>query len=251
MTSQHQSVTLGDCDPADRPAVSDAPNEGDRRRIRRARRQARVQHAEIEKARDAATLMAFRVEIGAVIRSASPLLISLLARDGLTLDDAVARLEPSELWPRRPRLSTRGCKRPSHGHLLRYYLQRVGPTQLSVPPLHSHRFDRTDGSYVILQAVDHSLELEASIPSIWLQTRFGELRVQFDEALPDTIATACVGRTIDEIVDHDAWRGRGWRIVAVEEPVASYFGQTLIVATGSVPHSITWPDAAGTELTSL
>lgn len=245
MIRTRQGVIRGDSDPASRSGVSDAPTNSDRQRIRQARRQARFQHAEIEEVRDAAALAAFRAEIGAVIRSASPLLISLLGLEGLTFDSAVARLKPSELWPRRPRLSARGCKRPSHGHLLRYYLLGIGPTQLSVPPLPSRRFDRDDGSYIVLQMVDHSLELAASIPPVWLKTRFGQLRVQLDTALPDTIAAACVGRMIEEVVDHEAWRGRGWRIVAVEEPVASYFGQTLVVAMGSVPYRITWPESDG------
>ena len=41
------------------------------------------------------------------------------------LDDAVALIEPSALWPRYPR---RMSKLPIHRHLLRYYLAGVQAT---------------------------------------------------------------------------------------------------------------------------
>lgn len=243
MTRTRQGRALGDVDLADRPGVSDAPTDDDRRRIRKARRQARARYAEIEAAREAQAAAVFRAELDAVVRSASPLLISLLAVDGLTLDEAVALIEPGQPWPRQPRLSGRSFGHPARNHLLRYYLAGMPRGRLAEPS-HEHTFHRAEGDYLTMKVVDHSLELEAKIAPVWLETRFGELRVQLDDALPETIATACVGRLLEEIVDHKAWRGRGWRIIDIEEPVAAYFGQTLVVAAVSVPYRITRPPPA-------
>ncbi|WP_415642399.1 hypothetical protein [Sphingomonas antarctica] len=227
--------------------MSDVATASDVRRMEKARRQAQLRYAEIQATRDAQAAVAFRAELSDVVRSASPLLISLLAIDGLTLDAAVALIDPAQSWPHQPRLSGRSFKHSAHNHLLRYYIARLPPDQRAKPPSHEHTFHRINGNWVTMKVVDHLLEPEARIAPVWLETRCGELRVQLDEALPETLATAAVGRLVEEIVDHVAWRGRGWRILATEEPVASYFGQTLIIATGSVPYRIAWPQPAVSE----
>lgn len=92
----------------------------------------------------------------------------------------------------------------------------------------------------MVHVVDHSIELIARIGRVYLFTLFGELRVELDDELPEVILSACIGWLIDEIVDHEALRGRGWRIVAVEESYPPLQGQTLVVATGSVPYRMPW-----------
>ena len=225
--------------PAVRLHAFDKPTAGDRRRLRQARRVARARAAAIEMARDDAMLAAFRAEIGAVVRSASPLLVSLLADEGLTLDDAAATIRPQACWPARPRLSGTLVGRRVHPHLLRYNMIGLSNGQLSEPPLHGRWIERADGGYILVQLADHSIEMNALIGRVWLETRFGELRVEFVEKVPETLFTGCVGRLIEEIVDHEALRGRGWRIVAIQE-VSPISGQTLIVATGSVPYRMPW-----------
>lgn len=245
MTVKRPSRAVGDADRAEGPGVSDAPTDSDHRRIRKARRQARTRYAAIEAARAVEAAAAFRAELGVIVRSASSLLISLLAIDGLTLDVAVTLIEPGRPWPRQPRLAGRSFGHRVSNHLLRYYIAGTPAGRSAEPPVSQHTFYREDGDYLTMKVVAHSLELEARIAPLWLETRFGELRVQLDEALPETIAIACVGRLIEEVVDHHAWRGRGWRIVDVEDAVAPYFGQTLIVTAGSAPYCITWPQPAG------
>lgn len=221
------------------PDLLDKPTAGDRRRLRRARREARARAAAIGMARDHALLAAFRAEVGAVVRSASPLLISLLAGERLTLDDVAELMRPQACWPARPRLSGALAGRRVHPHLLRYHMIGLSNGQLSEPPLHGHRIERADGGYLLVQIADHSVDLNALIGRVWLETRFGELRVELMDEVPETLFTGCVGRLIEEIVDHEALRGRGWRIVAIEEssPIS---GQTLIVAMGSVQYRMPW-----------
>lgn len=245
MTVKRPDRAVGNADRAQGPGVSDGPTDSDHRRIRKARRQAWTRYAEIDAARAVEAAAAFRAELGVVVRSASSLLVSLLAADGLTLDDAVTLVEPGRPWPGQPRLASRSFGHPVGNHVLRYYMAGMRAGRLAEPPVSQHTFYRADGDYLTMQVVAHSLELEARIAPLWLETRFGELRVQLDEALPETIAIACVGRLIEEVVDHQAWRGRGWRIVDVEDAVAPYFGQTLIVTAGSAPYRITWPQPSG------
>ncbi|WP_415643918.1 hypothetical protein [Sphingomonas antarctica] len=68
------------------------------------------------------------------------------------------------------------------------------------------------------------------------------LRVELDDVLPDTVLMGSIGHMIDEIVDYVAWRGRGWRIIATEDGHPLLQGQALIVAMGSEPYRVTWPE---------
>lgn len=224
--------------------MSDPPTDGDRLRIRRARRHARALHAEVEVNRDAGRLAALRIEIGATVRSASPVLIALLATHGLTLDQAVALIQPARFWPFRSTSPNQLRRYTIRNPLWRYYMMTTPASRQPRAPRHARTFYDANGDYVSIQLVDHSLEVEAKIGPVWFETRFGELRIQLDEAFPEALAIACVGRLIEDVVDHHAWRGRGWRIVDVEDAVASYFGQTLIVRAASVPYRMTWPQPA-------
>ncbi len=184
----------------------------------------------------------FRTEIGDVVRSTSPLLISLLAIEGLTLDDAMALMKPGRFWPHEPQLWNRPRKPALHTHVPKYDPVGLQPMKICKHPLHSHRFDRPDGDYLDINIVDHSLELCARVKPVFLQTRFGVLRIELDDVIPDTVLTGSIGRTIDEIVDHEAWRGRGWRIIATEDGYPPLQGQALVVAMGSVPYRVIWPE---------
>lgn len=163
----------------------------------------------------------------------------MLAVEGLTLDDAVALLQPLAGWPSRPRLSGPRGARPLYAHMLRPDVAGVPPMQISESALIGHRFHRAEGGYLHLKVVDHSLELEAQVGPAFMISRFGELRIELDFELPQTLFTACVGRLIEEVVDHQVWRGRGWRIVAIEEGFVLW-SQTLVVAMGSVPYRMPW-----------
>lgn len=226
----------------EKTSVSDGPTEEDRRRVRKARRQARADAAQIENDRAAALMTVFRTEISHVVRSTSPLLISVLASEGLTLDDAMALMKPGQFWPHEPQLRNRPRKPAIHAHTPKYYPVGLRPMQICKHPVHSHRFHRPDGDYLDINIVDHSLELCARIKPVLLQTRFGVLRVELDDVIPDTVLTGSIGRSIDEVIDHEAWRGRGWRIIATEDGHGPLQGQALVVAMGIEPYRVTWPE---------
>lgn len=214
----------------------DGPTDGDRRRLRNARRQARARLAEIEAERKAAVAAVFRDGVRQAVRSASPLLVSLLAKHGLTLDDVVGLLEPSELWL--TRVGARGGTRKDSvtGHLFRYYMAGAGSAL--APAVSRHTFHRLDEDYLAIRVVGHSLELDARIGRVRLETRFGELRIELMDQLPEAVFTGCIGAMVDQVVDHRCWRGKGWRIVGIEEAMTPYHGQVLVVAAGSVPYRL-------------
>ncbi len=222
------------------PGITDVPTPDDHRRLRSARRLAHRGSRENKAVFDAAMLATFRAELGAVVRSASPVLIGLLELDGLPLDHAVALIMPQDDWPRKPRLA------PSPFNLSRRpltlpakYTSARLPQALSYPA-NGYRYDRPDGGHLHLQVMDHSLELVARIGRALFVTRFGELRIELADELPEAIVTACLGRMIDEVVDHPALRGRGWPIVDFEDSGMPLAGHELIVRTGSVPYRMPW-----------
>jgi len=217
------------------------PTAGDVRRLRAARSGARAEVRAIETTRNVAMLVAFRREIGAVVRVASPLLISLLADEGMELDDACLSIEPQQGWPARPRLSQSFKKEPqAHTHLLRHYIAGLPQEAPRRPVLGGHLVERKDGGWFCIDVVNHSLEVSAMIGPVTLTTRYGELYVGFADRIPETILAGSVGRLVEEIVDHAALRGRGWRIVAIEDPEWPEVRSTLVVATGTVDFRLPW-----------
>ncbi|WP_375393508.1 hypothetical protein [uncultured Sphingomonas sp.] len=203
------------------------------------RAHARV-HA-IDEARSVALRAAFREEIGDVVRSASPFLISLLAIEELSLDDAAMFLEAQAGWPRRPRLAGRGSPRlKSHTLVLRHYFAGLLASGSSLPPLHCYRIDCADRGWMRIEVADHSLEVSGTIGSVRFQTRFGELRLELIDEMPLTLFIACEGRPVEDVVDHVALRGRGWRIDEVVDANLPFIGQVLVVVTGSVAYRLPW-----------
>ena len=222
-------------------AGADPPTLADRHRLRKARVRAQARVHAIDEARSVALRGAFREEIGDVVRSASPFLISLLAIEGLSLDDAAMFLEAQAGWPRRPRLSSGGSPgRKPYTHVMRHYFADLLANEYSVPPLHSYRIDVADGGWMRIGVADHSLEVSGRMGMVRFETRFGELRLELIDEMPQTVFIACKGRPVEDIVDHVALRGRGWRIDAVEDAKLHLLGQVLVVLTGSVAYRLPW-----------
>lgn len=232
-TSRHTNVGL------------DVPTDRDRRRQQVARARARRQVAAIDEAQQAALQSVFREELARVVRSASPLLIGFLAIEGLTLDDAVLQVEPQRGWPRRPRIKGVSVANHTIGHhLIRHIAAGLIPKSQGVlqrlEARQGYIVNRAEDDWLRLEVAEHSLEMSARIGPVRFETRFGELRIELDGALPGTLAIGCVGRLIEEVVDHAALRSRGWRIAAVEDAAPPWVGQVLVVVTDSVPYRLPW-----------
>jgi len=179
------------------------------------------------------------------VRSASPFLLSLAASEGERIDGLLDRLAPTSGWPRAPALSARPSnqfrrdREPYQRFLIstssgeRNVIRRRGFG-------HAIAFMQSGDDWACLDVVDHSLEVEARIGQVKFDTLFGVLRVELDHRIPDTLAAACVGRSVCEIIDHPGLRGHHWPIGSIEESLTSAFGQTLVVETGSVAFRMPW-----------
>lgn len=216
----------------------DPPTLADHRRLRRARRVARSRLLGSDPTDADLRFAVFREEFGAVIRSASPLVLLMLAPQGMTLDEAVERMVPVGGWPIYPSLTGRFSHSLNSALPLRSSRTRLR-RQLTEPRYHGLKIIDTGHDYVLLSVVDHSLDLNATIGPIFLQTRFGELCVEFVHAIPDALLAGCAGRRVGDVVDHEAWRGRDWMIAAVG-PADLLIGRTLYCATGTIDYRVPW-----------
>ena len=220
---------------------TDPPTAADRHRLREARVQTRARAKAIDDERSAGLRAAFREEIGAVVRSASPFLISLLAVEGTNLDDAVRFLEPQPGWPSRLQFQGSGSPgRKRYTHILRHYRTGLLANKMSVPPRDSFSLENVDDGWIRIEIVDHSIEVSGKMGLAFVETRFGELRFELIDELPQALIIACKGRLIEEVLDHAALRGRRWRIVEIEKPKLPGMGQTLVVATASITYRVPW-----------
>lgn len=227
------------------PMSGDAPTEADRRRMRVARSRAHRRVKEIEEVTRTATLAAFREELVAIVRSASPFLVLLLQAAGLSLDDAAMLIAPPRGWPYRPRLPCNNAADPTAArHIVRHYLAGLLPKHRvrcgDRVSRQGHKIDMADGSWLRIEVAGHSLEATARIGPVRFETRFGELRVEMDGELPGSLTIGCIGRPIEQVVDHPALRGRGWLIKGVEDAVLPFVGSVLVVPTGGVPYRLPW-----------
>lgn len=220
--------------------MSDEPGHMDRQRLRIARSQAKARLTAINQIYSAQLLASMRIELGMVVRSASPLLPTLVESEGLTLDDAVKLLGTGVALPPGGGWLDLHAAHRSDCHMLRYYVAGLSRGKRSTPSRYEHRIDLASGGYLLLQVEQHSLELMAYIGCVRLCTRFGRLRIRLPERLTETLLSACVGRLVEEVVDHVSLRGRGWRIEAVEDYGTPLSRQTLVVATGSLPYVMPW-----------
>lgn len=216
----------------------DAPRPADARRMRAARGKARRAIIEAEARYVMSSTEAFRYEIGATVQSASPFLIVLLASDGMLLDDVVEMFEPGCGWPRRPRLSLRGNAWLAGKHALRHVAAGLGhyvwPDTLL---MHGCSVDLSGYTSANVRIISHSVEVRVRLRTVTFDTCFGLLRIELGRRLPETLAIACVGRLVEEIVDHSSLRGSGWKVAAVEPSIN---GSVLVVDTGSVDYKLPW-----------
>ena len=200
----------------------------------------------IVEAKQRAMRAAYHAELGATIRSVSPFLVALFAAQGISLDHAVALIEPPPGWPRRPRLSMGGAAgiKQVH-HYYRWFTRTIWSGRRPPPSrdgTHGHSLNLGDGDWARIEVFGHSLEVRAQIGGARFDTRFGVLRIELPDALPETLALACIGWRASDIIDHASLREQHWLISGVEEALSPFRGQTLVLATGTLAYTMPWAD---------
>lgn len=160
----------------------------------------------------------------------------MLGLRGVTLDDVVHDMRPVREWPMCPLLSewNFGVLDPS---LPLRRPARVPRHHLTVPPFHGVTIFETAGERARLQLIDHSLELEGVAGPVRYRTRFGQLRLELADDLPEALLMACVGR---HVVDYVGWRGCDWTIAATRTATHPWIGQALFSAIGTIDYRLPW-----------
>ena len=217
----------------------------DRRQMKAARAEARERLKVIDPDDGGAMRDVLLREVGTTVRSVSPFLLSLVAHLGKSVDELVGRIDPSPRWPRSSSLSRHAPIefRPVRD-TNRYFLVSTASGWTKADRRRGFgpgtTFMRSDDDWAHLEIAAHSLEVEAWIGPVRFETLFGRLRIVLDDRLPDSLADACAGRLIGDVIDHPALRGQDWLIEGIDDSRGPELGQALIVATGSTAYRMPW-----------
>lgn len=178
----------------------------------------------------------FRLYLNANVTLVTPLLLDLAALEGIALSKALSHVRPPRGWPQRPLLH-RASKPFRHNPKS---LRPPGPSWSAIQAWAEARsFRRTfiQPGVIIRDFIDPKgrfgirpvggmLGFTADIGECLL-TAFGptaELRL--NDSFAETIMTSMVGRTLDQVVEHPIFMGKGYRILSVEAD--SFDGATTI-----------------------
>jgi hypothetical protein len=189
---------------------------------RRACEEARVLNRMVENMR----LTSFRTYLAATVNSMSSIVPDVLSVGRSDVGAALQRIRPGHLWPEntRPRSALRGS-------MSSYYNQALDTPLIGDAVI-------LDGLKDWIEAVIYGGSLEVLLrgPAYTLSTRTGTARMKL-EAIPHTAVGSCVGRAIEEVVDHALLRGRGF---VVEK--AARVGTSTVVSfeVGTRPLEMPW-----------
>lgn len=165
-------------------------------------------------------LLLFHMHLQATVDRVSPLLLDLAAMEGISLVGAVSLMYPPQDWPWRPL--------PSASTSLADRNRSSKGWPVARPRSDEAIFRRAFANPgVVVRDVAHPrgrfgirpsgrvLGFTASIGPCVISS-FGPLAtLRLPEMLPETLMTAMPGRQLDQLVDHPAFRGRGYRVVRV------------------------------------
>lgn len=178
--------------------------------IRRARREAGA----IERLAARMHLASFRAWMRATVSRMSSLVPALLEGEGVALDDALMRLRPGAAWTAVTRHG------PSYGVWMhsvaeRFYFGLVASTSGVLPSRGDVQAElvlrcrASSFDHVVLNVVEHGIEIAIGGAGYQLATARGVGRLFVTQDLPEAAAAACIGRPIEEVTDLPLLAGRG------------------------------------------
>lgn len=191
-------------------AVSvDGRDADDVRRCEEAGRTARSEKMMVDQLVAKMRLASFRTYLCATVWTKSAIAPDVLGLAGCDAASALQRIRPCQRWPE----STQ--PQPSGRALFIRTNQKVGFSNAA----QRHR-DAViaDGLKDWIEAAIVGCSLEGVFRSsgFELSTRDGCARLKL-KSLPDTILAACLGRSLDEVVDHPLLRDRGYVITRTNQ----------------------------------
>lgn len=94
---------------------------------------------------------------------------------------------------------------------------------------------RPERTRIGIEVVGSRLELRVESETCMLSTIAGLGQVTLSFRLPESLATACPGRSLDDVVDHRLLRGRGFPVFGVIQHDAA---STILFTVGELPVEI-------------
>ena len=190
-------------------------------------------------------LRLFRLHLQATVDRISPLLVDLAAMEQIDLDRAFQLMLPPQDWPWRP-------LQPEIPPRVHHYQLRKGWAVAGTPPRNSARFRRSFANPgLVIRDVEHPrgrfairpcgrvMGFTAGIGQCLLSAFGNSAMLKLSERLPETLVTAMPGRPLDQLVDHPAFAGRGYRVVRVEPDLGDHM-PVLIFRAPLVPLHMSW-----------
>ncbi|NJR80271.1 hypothetical protein [Sphingomonas corticis] len=190
-------------------------------------------------AQEASRLELYRRYLQWSVRSASPLVARIVDRP--TLDAALDTLEPKTFWPEIFPVAGAGrgwgggsvaqrVAGVSKGRLRKRFADRSSGVLLRAPS--------QDVAGVGVRIVENCLEVRFFGDRFLVTTYRGNVTVDVEAAVPETLLDGARGRRLSDVVDHSAFTGTDYRIRSVGRD-ENYV--TLVARTGVVPYRMPWP----------
>lgn len=159
-----------------------------------------------------ALLLAFRRELGATVRSVSPLLVALLDACAMDLDECVSSIRPVPGWPDRPTLPVSGPHRDGSKGTVRGGSEaawRARAKAFAPHDCHACTIYPAGGERLTVHVVDHSIEVAAWLGPIRLRSLFGAFQLSMPRDEWRAPYPPHAGDDLDALVGHPGLRDRG------------------------------------------
>lgn len=180
-------------------------------------------------------LTAFRSYLRSTVTRMSALIPDVLRTEGVEIDWMIHALRASGTW------SAAASANPGDAACDRTVAPDGGGAAPSMRARHDGSAsivrDRPGRSRIGIEVVGGRLELRVESKACVLSTIAGLGQITLTSRLPEALAMACEGRTVDDVVDHDLLRGRGFAVVGVIQHDAA---STILFTVGELP--VEFPD---------
>lgn len=188
-------------------------------------------------------LASFRNYLSATVCYMSTIVPDVLTTAGCDVASALQRIRPGHLWPEktsaRRTLSRRQAPRHTRGRYSAPSFADPGAFA-NLPPLligDAIISDGASGDWIEVSIFGDALEIVLRSDGYKLSTHAGIAHLKLANALPDTVAAACVGRSVADVVDHPLLRS----VDFVIEDAAQVAGATMLsFVVGQVSLDLPW-----------
>jgi hypothetical protein len=208
---------------------------------------------EADRTARAARLAAYRHYHGTMVASASPLALALFAHEKLDLDHVARELRPDGDWPTWLVGASGGRVHRARyaGRKLRCNLCEKDDRDRLLHSGHVVRRWREPEGALGIRFSEHGLELGACVSGLHIRTLGDLVTMTTDQAVPETVKAALVGRRIGDVFEHPIMNDPAHVIVGVVNSPAEPKGEggawRLIVRVPRVSWRPPWARRSAAE----